>query len=57
MDTQKSAIEGWRKLGIGMGAITALTVKDNVDFKIAVIVGIIAVVGISCQAILDWRKQ
>ena len=56
MDEKKSVIEGWRKLGLGMGAITALTIKDNIDFKTAVIVGIIAIVGIVCQGYLDSKK-
>ena len=57
MEEQKSKIQGWRKLGIGMGAITALSVNSDVDFKIAVIIGIIAVVGIAAQGVLDWRKN
>ena len=42
-------------MGIGMGAIAALSVQNTVDFKIAAIIGIIAIVGIVCQGILDWR--
>ena len=57
MEEQKSKIEGWRKMGIGMGAITALSLKATIDFKIAIIIGVIAVVGIVCQGILDWRKR
>ncbi|KKN73467.1 hypothetical protein LCGC14_0400420 [marine sediment metagenome] len=57
MEEQKTKIEGWRKIGIGMGAITALSLKDTMDFKIAVIIGFIAIVGIVCQGILDWRKK
>lgn len=53
----ESKVEGWRKLGIAMGAITALTLKETIDFKIAIIIGIIAVFGITCQGILDWRKH
>ncbi len=44
-------------MGIAMGAITALSLKDTIDFKIAVIIGAIAVVGIICQGILDWRRK
>ncbi len=44
-------------MGIAMGSITALTLKDTIDFKIAIIIGIIAVFGITCQSILDWRKN
>jgi len=57
MEEQKSKIEGWRKMGIGMGAITALSLKDAMDFKIAVIIGVIAIVGIVCQGILDYEKK
>ena len=57
MEEQKSKIEGWRKLGIGVGAITALSINSDVEFKIAVIIGIIAVCGIVAQGILDWRKN
>lgn len=53
----QSKIQGWRKMGIAMGSITALSLKDTIDFKIAVIIGIIAVFGIVCQGILDWRKH
>ena len=58
MEERKNGIEGWRKMGIGMAAISALTWKgENIDFRIAVIIGIIAIIGIGCQAILDWRKK
>ncbi|KKL61021.1 hypothetical protein LCGC14_2199490 [marine sediment metagenome] len=57
MEENKKGIQGWRKLGIGMGAITALSVNSDVDFKIAVVIGIIAIVGIGAQGILDWRKN
>lgn len=50
----KKKIEGWRKLGIGMGAITALSLNPTIDFKIAVIIGTIAIIGITCQGILDY---
>lgn len=54
---QKNKIEGWRKIGIGVTAITALSIKGSVDFKIAVIIGIIAIVGIVVQGILDYDKK
>lgn len=60
MTEQKKTIEGWRKLGIGMSAIAALTtiaLKGDADFKIAVIIGIIAVVGIIAQSMLDYEKK
>lgn len=44
-------------MGIAMGAITALSLKDTIDFKTAVIIGIIAIVGIICQSFLDWSKK
>ena len=56
-EEQKSKIEGWRKMGLGMGAITALSLKDTMDFKIAVIIGIIAIVGIIVQGVLDHEKK
>ena len=58
MEKVKNKIEGFRKLGLGMGSISALIWKgDVVDFKIAVIIGIIAIWGITCQSVLDWRKN
>lgn len=56
MEEQKKKVEGWRKMGIAMGAITALSLKDTIAFEIAVIIGIIAIAGIICQGILDWKK-
>ncbi len=55
MVENENKIQGWRKMGIGMAAITALSVTTDLDFKIAVIIGIIAIVGITAQAILDWK--
>ena len=57
MEEPKTKIEGWRKLGIGISAITALSLTSTIDFKIAVIIGIIAIVGIVCQGILDYGKR
>ncbi len=54
---EKPKIEGWRKLGIGVTAITALSVKATVDFKIALIIGIIAIVGIIVQGVLDYARK
>ena len=54
---EKPKTEGWRKLGIGVTAITALSVKATVDFKIAVIIGTIAIVGIIVQGVLDYAKK
>ena len=53
-EKEKSKIKGWRKMGIGMGAITALSLNPTIDFKIAVIIGTIAILGIACQGILDY---
>ncbi len=57
MTEQKSKIEGWRKMGIGMGAITALSLNPTIDFKIAVIIGTIALFGIASQGILDYVRR
>ena len=57
MEEQKSKIEGWRKMGIGMGAITALSLNPTIDFKIAVIIGLIAIIGIACQGALDYVRR
>ena len=55
---EKPKIEGWRKLGIGIAAIGALTTfKATMDFKIAVIIGIVAIFGIAVQGILDYGKR
>ena len=56
-ENQKSKIEGWRKMGIGIGAITALSLNPTIDFKIAVIIGTIAIIGITCQGILDYVQR
>ena len=56
-ENKKPKIEGWRKMGIGLGAITALTLNPTIDFKIAVIIGIIAVAGIGCQSVLDYVRK
>lgn len=54
----KKKIEGWRKMGIGLGSIAALTTfKDTIHFKIAVIIGIIAIVAILVQGVLDYGKR
>ncbi len=57
MDEKKSKIEGWRKMGIGIGAITALSLNPTIDFKIAVIIGLIAIIGISWQGVLDYGPR
>lgn len=57
MENQKLKTEGWRKMGIGIGAITALSIKATIDFRIAVIIGIIAIVGIVTQGFLDYEKK
>lgn len=57
---EKPKAEGWRKLGIGMSAIAALTtiaLKGDADFKIAVIIGTIGIVGIIVQGVLDYAKK
>lgn len=53
----KKKIEGWRKMGLGLGAITALSLNPTIDFKIAVIIGVIAIFGISWQGILDYGTK
>ena len=52
----KSKIQGWRKMGIGIGGITAISLQDSIDFKIAIIIAIIAITGIVCQCILDYKE-
>ncbi len=51
-----SKVEGWRKLGIGLGAITVLSTKD-IDPNTALIIGTIAITGIIVQGILDWKTK
>jgi hypothetical protein len=53
----KKKIEGWRKMGIAMGAMSTLAFKDTIDFKVAIIIGIIAITGIVCQGLLDYGKR
>lgn len=58
MEEPKKKIEGWRKLGVAMGSIAALTTfKDTLHFRIAVIIGIIAIVAIVIQGVLDYGKR
>lgn len=57
MEEQKKKVEGWRKMGIGIAAITALSLNPTIDFKIAGIIGIVAIVGIVCQSMLDYVKK
>ena len=57
MEEQKSKIEGWRKMSVAMGTIAALTARPPTNLKIAIIIGVVAVFGIICQTILDWRKK
>lgn len=56
-EKEKPKIAGWRKMGIGMGAITALSLNPTIDFKIAIIIGTIAIIGIACQSILDYVQR
>lgn len=44
---------GMRKAGIAVGSIGLLVMKDGIDLRLAAIVGVIAVVGIICQTLLD----
>lgn len=57
MENQKSKAEGWRKMGIGIAAITALSLNPTIDFKIAGIIGLIAIIGILVQGALDVKKE
>ena len=57
MEEQKSKIKGWRKLGTAVGAITALSLNPTIDFKIAAIIGFIALAEIVCQGILDYGRN
>lgn len=57
MEEPKKKIEGWRKMGIGVGAITALSLNPTIDFKIAVIIGVIAIIGIGVQGVLDHERK
>ena len=52
MNGAEDRLKGLRKAGIGISAITALSLAA-IEFKIAVIIGIIAIVGIICQTVLD----
>lgn len=49
--------KGLRKIGIGITAISTLSLKPPEDFRVAVIIGVIAIIGIVCQSILDWRTK
>ncbi len=57
MEEQKSKIEGYRKMGMGIAGITALSLNPTIDFKIAVIIGIITLAGIACQGLLDYGRR
>jgi hypothetical protein len=45
--------KGLRKVGIGVSAITALSIQSDMDAKIALMITCIAIVGIICQTLLD----
>ena len=53
---EKPKVEGWRKLGIGATAIVFLATAA-IEFKIALIIGTVAIVGIICQSVLDYGKE
>ncbi len=55
-DDKKNIVVGWRKLGIAGCAMGALCCKPPADFKVAVIIGVVAIVGIICQTYLDGKK-
>ena len=55
--TDKPKIEGWRKLGIGISGITALSLNPTIDYKIGGMICLIAIVGILCQGWLDNGKE
>ena len=57
MEEPKKKIEGWRKMGIAMGTITALSLNPTIDFKIAIIIGVIAIYGISWHGVIDYAKK
>ena len=52
-----SKIEGFRKLGIGMTVICIIVCKAELSLEKAITIAVIAIVGIICQCILDWRKD
>ncbi len=49
--------KSWRKMGIGLGGIAALSLNPSINFKIAVIIGVITLAGIAAQGILDYGKK
>ena len=55
-DDKQNMIVGWRKLGIAGCAICVLCYNPPADFKIAIIIGVIAVTGIICQTYLDGKE-
>lgn len=57
MEEPQKKIEGWRRMGIGMGAITALSLNPTIDFKIAVIIGTIAIIGIVSYSVLGYGRR
>lgn len=58
MEEPKKKIEGWRKAGVAISAIGALTAfKDTMGFEIALLIVIVAAIEIICQGILDYGKR
>ena len=53
----ESKVGGFRKAGIAVAAITALTLKDDIDLSVAIVVGVIAIVGVLAQAWIDGRNN
>ncbi len=56
-EEQKPKAVGWRKMGIGICGITALSLNPTIDVKIAAIIGFITFTGIVCQTILDYGRR
>ena len=57
MNEGKSKVEGWRKLGIGISGIMALSLNPTIDYKIGGMICLIAIVGILVQGWLDNGKE
>lgn len=49
--------KGLRKAGIGITGMGAIACRTELTLEKAIIIAAIAIVGIVCQCILDWRTK
>lgn len=56
MEEIKNKVVGFRKAGLGLGTVTLLAL-NNPDLEVSAIIGLIAIVGISWQGLIDMKAK